>query len=304
MLLEHWSLIVNDVRKANLRHMVTGDFQSVGLEDAIARLAAIVNEEVDLKAVECFRALQKHRNKMVHFFHRADESSEEGQKLKAQIVKEQCQGWYHLKQLIDVKWKAHFETVAEAVKSIDAKMRRHRDFLKAVYDSVSDELQAASRAGATLEKCHSCRFEAHVIAETGPHDSRCKVCGNVETFILHRCDGCQSKFVIHEGSEAVCCPSCNKDFELHDIMYSYCDEADLPEKDFYTEGGYAHCSDCNGYESVGTVDGTPFCFQCFTWHNQIGVCEWCHARSTGDLEESYLSGCAMCDGRLGHMRDD
>ncbi len=52
---------------------------------------------------------------------------------------------------------------------------------------------------------------------------------------------------------------------------------------------------------VPTISDEWFCLSCLTIHNnEVGLCGYCSEFVTGDLETSYISGCLMCDGQIGH----
>lgn len=97
---EHWSLIVSKPDQANLARFMAGDFTSVTLEEARARICDIAGEDIGDDAYASFRALANHRNKMVHFFHQGLDSDD---KAKAQIVAEHCRSWFHLHRLLN-RW--------------------------------------------------------------------------------------------------------------------------------------------------------------------------------------------------------
>ena len=69
LMLEHWSLIIEEPQKANLSQFLNGDFRSIGMEEAIQRLKSIANSPISDKERRVFHALREHRNKLVHFFH-------------------------------------------------------------------------------------------------------------------------------------------------------------------------------------------------------------------------------------------
>ncbi len=66
---EHWSLIVSKPEQANLAKFMAGDFASVTMDEARARIRDIAGEDIADDALNSFRALANHRNKMIHFFH-------------------------------------------------------------------------------------------------------------------------------------------------------------------------------------------------------------------------------------------
>lgn len=81
LMAEHWSLVV--VRnEADWGKFITGDFQSVTLEDAAIKLKKIVGSGLSDHELKAFKDVAKHRNKMVHFFHEAHISGEDNQTQK------------------------------------------------------------------------------------------------------------------------------------------------------------------------------------------------------------------------------
>ena len=65
---EHWSLLFEDVNKANKIHLLSGDFKSVNSLTARTRLIEIC--EIDLKKIDSknhLNTLRLKRNKIEHF---------------------------------------------------------------------------------------------------------------------------------------------------------------------------------------------------------------------------------------------
>jgi len=95
------------------------------------------------------------------------------------------------------------------------------------------------------------------------------------------------------------CGSCSKFFEFGDVM-SECllDCEHLPD----TEEGFAYCNDCQytGCPSVISTGDEWLCLNCLTTHQQIEQCEYCSEFVTGDIENSYMLGCLMCEGQMEH----
>jgi hypothetical protein len=71
LMLEHWTLILEDASVANLEKFIQGDFRSVGAEQAWTRLTNIKGETYSGEEKATFRALRNHRNRFVHFLHPA-----------------------------------------------------------------------------------------------------------------------------------------------------------------------------------------------------------------------------------------
>ncbi|MCF2146017.1 hypothetical protein IQ276_006020 [Desmonostoc muscorum LEGE 12446] len=121
-----------------------------------------------------------------------------------------------------------------------------------------------------------------------------------------RCPSCHSRLIkakdnIGEFSifTSLGCGSCGKAFEFGDVMsecLSECEHFSESQKDF------AYCNDCEytGQPSVIPVDDAWLCLSCLTTHEQVDYCGYCSEFVAGDLEDSYMSGCLMCEGQMDH----
>lgn len=301
LMMEHWALVVSDLKHADSEKFVSGDFKSVGLDEATDRLKKIAGCELPQAAIRTFKVLQKHRNQMVHFFHPTDLRLKAGKNLKSQIVTEQCAGWFFLRRLIGEAWREEFKKFQSRIDKANAHMKRHENYLRTVYNQIKPELKAAVSNGAALGYCYTCRYEAHVVDEVGPYESNCRVCTAYGSFLRHDCKGCSSAFIIDDGFEAPQpCPNCGELVKRDELLEAHSTEGQMTDKEFYTDGGYGNCAECRGYHTVGTInEDQSFCFCCHLFQAPMGVCACCDEKSTGDLEASYYSGCATCDGRWG-----
>lgn len=302
LFMEHWALIVSDTSKANADKFVRGDFRSIDLREAISRLKNIARQDVPVAAVSVFDQLRKHRNQMVHFYHKSDLRTKEGKALKAQIVREQCLGWHFLRLLLEETWEDEFEQVQARLAKINTAMKGHDAFFATVFGQVKEKIAIAKNEGAEVEQCFACGYAAIVIEalELGPGESRCLVCNRHHTFVMHKCENCNADVPLdqYEGDDWVC-SRCDAPITLDDVLFAQTEEGELPDKEFHTEGGFATCHYCECYPpSVGTIGGGPFCFACHEWHLSYGTCGYCGGLSTGDLDDSYLTGCVNCEGKF------
>ena len=64
---EHWSQVFDQPSKASLERLASGDFRSVGLDEALERLAALTAFGVDQRHRLRLEALRKKRNRLEHF---------------------------------------------------------------------------------------------------------------------------------------------------------------------------------------------------------------------------------------------
>ncbi|MBM7587938.1 hypothetical protein JOC86_004513 [Bacillus pakistanensis] len=64
---EHWSLVFEDINKANLETFNKGEFKSVAFENLISRLEGICDIEMGFKTKKKIQNLKKYRNRIEHF---------------------------------------------------------------------------------------------------------------------------------------------------------------------------------------------------------------------------------------------
>lgn len=304
---EHWTLIVADPNKADIDEFLNGEAQTVGLKQAIQRLKKVAKVAVPSNANTSFEELRKHRNRMVHFYHPIDVNEPDQEKQREAVILEQCRGWFYLRRLLGDEWQDVFVAFQHQVADINSAMKRHREYLRTVYEQIRPELEAASQEGAILAACSACGFEAQVLDDIGPQQHKCRVCLAEESFLLHVCpdEECGKKTLLAvEECEKWECNHCGASIGLDDVLYEYTLEG---KADHDEPNQPALCTEC-GYmpETVGTLDDgeTVFCFNCFCWPEKIEHCEWCGEPFTGDAEGTYWSGCEKCEGKAGWTRDE
>ncbi|NEI51924.1 hypothetical protein GR217_30245 [Rhizobium leguminosarum] len=304
---EHWTLVVADPSKADIDEFLNGEAQTVGLKQAVQRLKKVAKVAVPPNAINSFEELRKHRNRMVHFHHPIDVNEPDQEKQREAVILEQCRGWFYLRRLLGDEWQDVFATFQHQVADINTAMKRHREYLGAVYDQIRPELEAARREGAILATCSACSFEAQVLDDIGPQEHKCRVCLSKESFLLHVCpdEDCGKKTLLAlEECESWECEHCSTSIDLDDVLYEYTLEG---KADHDEPNQPALCTECVHIpETAGTLDDgeTIFCFNCFSWPEKIECCEWCGEPFTGDAESTYWSGREKCGGKAGQTRDE
>jgi hypothetical protein len=300
---EHWSLIVSKPEQASLAKFMAGDFISVTMDEARQRLRDIAGEDISADAFASFRTLANHRNKMIHFFHAGLDGDE---KAKAQIVGEQCRSWFHLHRLFK-QWQPHFQDFAAEMRRADKGMKGHRKYLAAKFAALKTELAAHQKAGRKPLKCSACNYKAAipepidaVIAET-----RCLVCDHCEVQVEIDCPHCnQAVTLASEGYGS--CPHCGGAIKPEQVVEALTDHASahIAAKDGDDRYLEANCGTCDGYHTVVYRSGKYICASCFDISESVEACGWCNEPNTGDMEQSYSTGCNHCDGWIGHQKDD
>jgi len=117
-----------------------------------------------------------------------------------------------------------------------------------------------------------------------------------------RCPVCHSNLIKAQDKSnifpSLSCSSCSNSFEVNDVVEDNCSSYDDAED----EDSFAHCSDCSSLSSVVKLGEKWICFSCHKIHNDndVGYCKYCHRFIAGNSEDSFLSGCFMCEGQMGH----
>ena len=242
LMAEHWTLVVAKQKEPDLDKFLSGDFQSVSLRDAATRLDKVVRSGLSKQVLEAFGNVGKHRNKMVHFLHEAH-TKEENDAVKQEIAKQQLNAWYFLNRLLTVKWKEVFESCANQIAEIDARLRKLHGFLQVVFENLTPEIKKRKGQGMQFGICPSCQFESQEYeAKTNSiSEAKCLVCKLTEWRLQIICPECDS-LVVFVNNGFASCASCDKSFEPDDVV-SILGDVD----EFYDFG---NCSDCDGYHTV------------------------------------------------------
>lgn len=308
LLAEHWSLVVARRQEPDWDKFVSGNFQSVSLDEACRLLHKAAGSGLTDKEVRAFREVRNERNKMVHFFHDAD-SEEDGRRLREDIAKKQLIAWYLLHRIIRGRWRTVFSEWSGEINAIDRRLRDHHQFLEVIYEHVKPTIDERKAAGYVYYlACPSCGFDSseHEDEEKSPYVSKCVVCGLEEKCIRVKCPDCDEDIVLREEGFSRC-KECSSQIEPKDICDTLMDDVAVHRRvkdgdEFWDLG---NCSDCEGCHTVVRLPNeTYFCTQCFLEVDYLSVCDWCNEPNTGDIEDSFLVGCSVCDGRLGWEKDD
>lgn len=315
LLKEHWAQIVKKPEQADRGKFLKGDFQSVGLEEAAARLDKVVGESLVKEALDCFNKLRNHRNQMVHFAHSAQHDDAKAKKEMERIVIEQAKGWHYLKNLLCERWKEHFQDHQGTVRRLDRIMREQADYLKAKFETIQDEMRQRKLGGHVFADCPVCHFSSFeyraLVWSIGEPvwigSGKCLTCDFSPTFISITCvnEDCGKPIWLTYGHEV--CKECSHDYSPSEIEEVLGQHDKLKQTDYYDPGDFSNagCGSCDGYETVVPLENDEwFCTDCFDIEEHVGQCEWCTGYSTHIPEHSYLSGCTQCEGRVGHEKDD
>ena len=292
---EHWSLVMSRPEKANLVAFNAGTFHSVGLDEAVERLRNIAGVTLSKDEETCFRDLRDHRNKLVHFYHDTYLAGPDPVTLAA-IAAEQCRAWFFVRRLLEDRWAPLFKPYKKEIARCQRLIEKNREYLAGKFMALRPEIEADRKIGVEYETCGACGHESSKLSP-GPEpvvESACAVCGRRNDFLRVPCPACTAEIRIQELGESTC-GSCGFETTLTWVTEQYGPYED-PKGD--PESGY--CSYCENVEvrSVVPLGGVLICLSCLEEHSSIGQCGWCSEYVAGDMEDSYLTGCLLCSGRM------
>jgi hypothetical protein len=170
---------------------------------------------------------------------------------------------------------------------------------KGRFESLATELQAHRDHGAKLIDCPQCGYHASV-EEQGfapIYFSHCLLCRTKVRFVRMRCQcGTVSAY---DGAQHNKCVSCALPFTYGNVVAQNEPKTCGEESPDEYEGAQAHCHVCRkNQDSVFEFDHQWLCLNCLEEHRPPGTCEECETVQTGDLEDSFETGCMVCAGRL------
>ena len=116
------------------------------------------------------------------------------------------------------------------------------------------------------------------------------------------CPDCGHSVYVRDLGEGKCL-ECGKQVNIEYLVEQYRRYRD--PKDELIDPSIAYCNQCE-YEDPTVIpwDDQWLCLYCLTVHEGVGSCGWCGELVTGDLGESYLTGCVRCEGRLGSLDEE
>jgi hypothetical protein len=148
---EHWSLVIAKNQEPDWYKFVSGEFQSVTMEEAANKLDKVVRSGLSSDELKTFRSVGKHRNKMVHFFH---QDKAEPSIFRNQIVRLELKAWYSLHEILKVRWKDVFLGWSVQIGQMDKNLRQLHEYLTEVFDNLKDTIKAEAHAGNIIPIAH------------------------------------------------------------------------------------------------------------------------------------------------------
>ncbi len=301
---EHWSLIVSKPEQASIDKFILGDFKSVSMNEAIDRLKNIGGQSIQQEEQRCFAQIREHRNKLIHFYH--DKYFELSDKKTIQsIVSEQCKGWFYLHRLLTDSWKKEFTHFLRDIEELNTLMKKQRHFLKAKFSVVKKQIDDEISKGVYYSNCFSCGFQSLRQSEyLGELKTReCLVCNMQRDVLVATCPNCEENVYVEDLGEGQC-TSCQENIHIGNLLNEFGVEDRPWDKTF--ESPHAYCNICEYTEDPTVV---PFhdkwlCLSCLTLHSAVDNCNYCGTTCTGDLSDSGLTGCVLCDGSIAKILEE
>jgi hypothetical protein len=300
LLHEHWSLIV--LKDPDRHKFESGDFVSVSFDGLCERLRRVVQSALPDGVQRNFDVVRKHRNRMVHFFHHANDNR--GAEIEA-VAGEQLRAWYDLHELLISQWSPIFDEYSDRFIGIEEKLKGHREYLQAKFEALGPKIDAEKKLGVKFDMCSSCYFDAARVSSIigSLHESKCLVCGYQEKGLDYECPECGKTSELDDGGRFVCFACGHKDDEQQ-IVESI-NEFKATKDNYFDAMVPANCSECEGYHTVVEYKDHFLCVRCFRVTEGLEQCGWCGEYNNGDMRESSYVGCGICDGAAGwHANKD
>ena len=292
---EHWSLIADNVDSISSEDLLSGNFKSVTLEVANKRLIRIAGAGIQKSGFSHFVRLKNIRNKMIHFH--SSHPIEDTAALISNV-------WLILHSKINSQWSDCFSKHISNFRETDVKMHKIHRFLKAKFESMKHIFEGKSKSGVTFTDCPSCKnksLERSIILGELFHVS-CIVCNVRTDCLIFECQDCDGNIYVEEEFEGKC-SDCDIDVN-EDLLFNRFGEK-LSHRDI-SQGACSqesYCSECDHMEHFSVV---PFndkflCLNCFYVSDSIDHCEYCNTAWNHFNDDSFWSGCNICDGKRGDI---
>ena len=288
LLKEHWALCATNVNKMAKESFASGEFESIGLNDAKARLANIVGCGIPEREAGVYEKLRKRRNQAVHFYHPDDLSS------KKRVAVEQLSGWHFLFKRLSQTWKECFDPFLPRLENIHRKISTREEYFPAIFAELKGDIKKQTKQR-LLSICDFCGQPSAVTKGElikSVHRLDCLVC-STETFgVFIPCRKC-GKLAPRSFDNTTTCQWCGQSHQAN-VEESFRWACEV----FPGAEPIAWCGEC-GYttkQSVIRVGSASLCLACYWLEERAGIgnCQWCGDTVTGELGTCHSPGCARC----------
>ena len=292
LLSEHWTLVYADPATAVKDGFAKGDFISVSLDAAIARLRKVVGTQISAKAVSAFDVLRQHRNQLMHFHH-ADYGPKPSKPALAQVAAEQCRAWFYLHSLLTKEFDIEFGKYKSRIQGLQDTISKKRSFLAFRFEELAPALEKGRKRGQHPYSCWACGYDASFRKRISGQlfDNRCLVCHHSHPVLIHSCENCGKPIEIEDQGYGKCL-SCESECTLEGLVDHY---QPIGADEIY-------CNECEE-PNVVAWDDKWLCLNCLQLHTSFEQCGWCADMVTGEHELSSVFGCFLCPGSNELHRD-
>lgn len=236
---EHWSFIFEDINKASLNKLNSGDFVSVAFETIITRVTNIAQVDIAESSLKQIRTIKKMRNKMEHF-----SFNENPDALKSTVSKVLCDILDIIKKNLDINsYSKNIITVYENMILKTSKFEEYVKIRMAKLENKLKELEEDEVEIVECPKCHQVTFplnedlkclfcEYHDTPEQVAEDYLEEVLG-ISIFAtikdggynpICECPECESETMIILDDNSSLCFNCSKRINSENL--SYCSDCD------------------------------------------------------------------------------
>lgn len=298
LMLEHWTLILDEPGNAKFQSFSIGDFKSIYFDDAVKRLKHILNIKFDDETLLNFKTLGEHRNQIVHFAHTEYSNS---QASKAGVVAQQWSSWHYLYQLLSKDWGQQFVDYQDKLQEIHRRMLEQKEFLNTRFNELSQQFEILNKKNIKIVSCKQCGLKSGEVkqAHDWGDDYECLVCESHGVALKPitdtlDCPQCKTPFSFFDA-ELTNCPHCNFNIDTN-LLIRLCREK-YNLGDGYQEGEYiAGCHECKHTpNSVFYIEGQWSCVSCFDRGWTAINCPHCDEFVTGDMDKIKYFACYKCE---------
>jgi hypothetical protein len=165
---EHWTLVVDNVDRADRRAYETGDFRSANITNALQRLRAVASSLVTDEEIARIKAVERLRNRVAHFVLHGENPR------RTEVII--AQGLDVLLHLIDREFLP--DASPEELDLVDATLERVRERLGKIEALIRERMEtlrsALSEATQPVVSCAGCTLPTYVLG--GGEPDRCLYC--------------------------------------------------------------------------------------------------------------------------------
>jgi hypothetical protein len=297
------SLLLAEPDTFDTEKFKSGDFVSVNAANIVREINNISPKEITKREKRVYNEVFFHRNKIIHYFHGGLDSSES----RNEILQKILQAWYFLNlKITDWKDRGFLSRHYSSIYRLQRKMGVLSEYSSSIYEFVKDDLKQKEMNGVDIQKCDVC-------SQLSSFEEKVYFPGTIFREVIYLCAVCSTP----KHKIFVVCPECahfDEFFGMNEKTLNCAECGHSIDDDLESASGIdwdiktsrtVYCPSC-GLDTV-IVDGDNFyvCLHCGNYGANTDCCEWCNSEFFSfDSEGSYVDGCSLCEGIVGHRKDD